>query len=215
MRSNWIDRLPPTPRGAMLDAMMTRRFDRGALIYSRTEAPKGLYVVRSGSVLFGLDGVNGKRLLLRIVRENGLLGEAVAYDGRTAAASAEARTALVTEMIPAHALRSLRRDHPEIETALGTQAAAALRAVLGVLEEQALLSLYERGLHRLRRLCRDEGLPCEDPGMLRLELSQSEFAAMLGVSRQATNELLGSLEKEGIVRRRFKAIECRPDLLPR
>jgi CRP-like cAMP-binding protein len=215
MRSNWIDQLSPVPRAAMCDAMVTRRFDRGALIYSRTEAPKGLYLVRSGSVLFGLDGVNGKRLLLRIVRENGLLGEAVAYDGRTAAASAEARTALVTEMIPAHALRGLRRDHPEIETALGTQAAAALRAVLGVLEEQALLPLYERGLYRLRRLCRDEGLACEDPGMLRLELSQSEFAAMLGVSRQATNELLSLLEERGIVRRRFKAIECRPDLLPR
>ena len=215
MRSNWIDALPPVPRAAMHEAMVTRRFERGALIYSRTEAPRGLYLVRSGSVLFGLDGMNGKRLLLRIVRENGLLGEAVAYDGRTAAASAEARTALVTEMIPAHRLRSLRRQHPEIETALGTQAAAGLRAVLGVLEEQALLPLYERGLHRLRRLCREEGLPTDEPGRLRLDITQSEFAAMLGVSRQATNALLSAFEAVGVVRRCFKAIECRTDLLPR
>lgn len=215
MRSNWIDRLPTTPRGEILAAMVARRFERGALIYSRTEAPRGLYLLRSGSVLFGLDGVNGKRLLLRIVRENGLFGEAVAYDGRTAAASAEARTALVTDMIPAHKLRALRREYIEIETALGTQAAAGLRAVLGVLEEQALMSLHERGLYRLGRLCRDEGLPTQDGQWLRLDITQSEFAAMLGVSRQATNELLGALETAGIVQRRFKAIECRPDLLPR
>jgi DNA-binding GntR family transcriptional regulator len=48
---------------------------------------------------------------------------------------------------------------------------------------------------------------------VRLDLTQSEFAAMLGVSRQATNELLGSLEAAGIVSRRFKAIECRIDRL--
>lgn len=215
MRSNWIDALPPAPRAAVHEAMVTRRFERGVLIYSRTEAPRGLYLVRSGSVLFGLDGMNGKRLLLRIVRENGLLGEAVAYDGRTAAASAEARTALVTDMVPAHRLRALRRQYPEIETALGTQAAAGLRAVLGVLEEQALLPLYERGLHRLRRLCREEGLPTDEPNRLRLDITQSEFAAMLGVSRQATNELLSAFEAVGVVRRCFKAIECRTDLLPR
>jgi CRP-like cAMP-binding protein len=213
MQSNWIDRLPPVPRTAMVNAMVTRRFERGALIYSRTEAPKGLYLVRSGSVLFGLDGLNGKRLLLRIVRENGLLGEAVAYDGRTAAASAEARTALVTDMIPAHKLRALRRQYPEIEAALGVQAAGGLRRVLSVLEEQALMSLEERGLHRLRTLCRDEGLATLEPNLVRLDLTQSEFAAMLGVSRQATNELLGSLEAAGIVSRRFKAIECRIDRL--
>lgn len=197
----------------MLEAMVPRRFERGALIYSRTEAPRGLYLVRSGSVLFGLDGANGKRLLLRIVRANGLLGEAVAYDGRTAAASAEARTALLTDMIPAHRLKALRRQYPEIEAALGTQAAAGLRALLDVLEEQALLPLEERALRRLATLCRDEGLATAEPARRRLDLTQGELAAMLEVSRQATNELLGRLEAAGIVARRFRSIECRTDRL--
>lgn len=214
MRSNWIDRLPACPRAAVHAAMVRRRFPKGALIYSRTEAPQGLYLVRSGSVLFGLDGANGKRLLLRVVRENGILGEAVAYDGRAAAASAEARTALETDMIPAYRLRALRREHPEIDAALGQLAAANLRGLLGILEEQALLPLQERALSRLVRLCRDEGQLTPDPAVLRLDLTQSEFAAMLGVSRQATNELLGELEAAGVVRRRFKAIECRTGLLP-
>jgi CRP/FNR family cyclic AMP-dependent transcriptional regulator len=215
MRANWIDRLPTAPRTALLAAMVRRSFPRGALIYSRTEAPQGLYLVRSGSVMFGLDGANGKRLLLRIVRENGLLGEAVAYDGRTAPASAEARSALVTDMIPAYRLRALRREHPEIEAALGRLAAANLRAVLGILEEQALLPLPERALRRLTALCRDDDSQAtDDPLVRRLDLTQNEFAAMLGVSRQATNELLGQFEAAGIVTRRFKAIDCRLDLLP-
>jgi CRP-like cAMP-binding protein len=214
MRSNWIDRLSPAPRAAVHAAMVRRRFAKGTLIYSKTEAPQGLYLVREGSVLFGLDGANGKRLLLRIVRENGLLGEVVAYDGNTAAASAEARSALVTDMIPAYRLRALRKEYPEIETALGALAAVNLRALLGVLEEQALLPLVERALCRLHRLCREEGLPTGDPQVLRLDLTQGEFAAMLGVSRQATNELLGNFEASGVVARHFRAIECRIDRLP-
>lgn len=210
-RPNWIDRLPPIPRGALAEAMVRKRFAKGALIFSRTEAPQGLYLVRSGSVLFGLDSEAGKRLLLRIVRENGLFGEVVAYDGRSAQATAEARSALVADMIPGYRLRTLRREYPEIEAALGALTAGNLRAVLGLLEEQALLPLRERALNRLAALCREEGdgdgAPC------RLDVTQSEFAAMIGASRQATNELLGEFEQAGLVARRFRSIECRADRL--
>lgn len=214
MRANWIDRLPPAPRQALVGAMVQRRFARGALIFSRTEAPEGLYLVRSGSVLFGLDGVNGKRLLLRIVRVNGLFGEAVAYE-RTAQGTAEARSALVTDMIPAFRLQALRREFAEIDKALGELSAANLRAVLGVLEEQALMPLGERALRRLSALCREERGPAASHPVRRLDITQGEFAAMLGVSRQAANEALGELEAAGVIARRFKAIECRLDRLPR
>ena len=115
---NWIDRLDAAPRGALQAAMVRRRYPRGALIYSRTEAPKGLYVVRSGSALFCLDGANGKRLLLNIIRANELFGETVALDGRPAPVSVEARSGVEVDLIPRHRLAALSREYPAVEAAL-------------------------------------------------------------------------------------------------
>lgn len=213
VRTNWIDRLAAAPRAAITSAMVPRQFAKGALIYSRTEAPQGLYVIRSGEAAFCLDGANGRHLLLKVLRANELFGESVALDRRPAPVSVEARSELLTGMVPLHRLDPLRRQFAEIDAALSMVAAANLRGVLDVLEEQALLPLAERTISRLLALCRDEGWGEGESGVVRLELSQSEMAAMLGASRQAVNGELALLEARGAVRRGFRFVEVLPGLL--
>lgn len=193
--------------------MIVRRFPRGALIFNRTEAPQGLYVVRSGEAAFCIDGASGRRLLLKVLRANELFGESVALDRRPAPVSVEARSELETAMIPLHRLDRLRGLFAEIDAALSAVAAANLRSVLDVLEEQALLSLPERTVSRLLVLCREEGWSEGQSGAVRLALSQSELAAMLGASRQAVNVELAGLETRGVIARGFRSIEVRPDRL--
>ncbi len=193
--------------------MVPHRYGKGALIYSRTEAPQGLYVIRSGEAAFCIDGANGRRFLLKILRVNELFGESVALDRRPAPVSVEARSALVIGMVPRHRLDPLRRQFSEIDTALSLVAAANLRAVLDVLEEQTLMSLSERTSSRLRALCREEGWQNGMATRLTLNLTQSELAAMLGVSRQAVNGELARLAERGAVRRSFGSIEVRPEIL--
>lgn len=212
-RANWIDRLAAAPRAAITAAMVPHRFARGALIYSRTEAPQGLYVIRSGEAAFCLDGANGRRLLLKVLRANELFGESVALDRRPAPVSVEARSELLTGMVPLHRLDPLRRQFGEIDAALSQVAAANLRAVLDVLEEQALLPLPERTVSRLLALCRDAGWSEGEADPVRLAHSQAELAAMLGASRQAVNGELALLEARRAVRRGFGFIEVRADLL--
>lgn len=212
-RANWIDRLAAAPRAAITAAMVPHRFARGALVYSRTEAPQGLYVIRSGEAAFCLDGANGRRLLLKVLRANELFGESVALDRRPAPVSVEARSELLTGMVPLHRLDPLRRQFGEIDAALSQVAAANLRAVLDVLEEQALLPLPERTVSRLLALCRDAGWSEGEADPVRLAHSQAELAAMLGASRQAVNGELALLEARGAVRRGFGFIEVRADLL--
>lgn len=209
--SNWIDRLPDTPRAAVLGSMMGRRFARGALIYTRKEAPQGLYVIREGTALFALDGPKGNRFLLRILRPGDLFGESFALDGEPAGVLVEARSDLRVDLIPAHRIAALEQAHPEIEQALARVAARHLRQTLEVLAEQALMDLPERTISRLAWLCREAG----GAGPIRLELAQSELAAMLGASRQAVHAELVKLEQQGVLIRQFRAIACDPDRLAR
>lgn len=210
-RPNWIDLLPKEARAALLKAMQPRIFQCGALIYNRTEQPSGLYRIRSGSALFQIDGANGKRLLLKIVRENELFGETVAFDAKPAPIAVEARTDLTTDFVSTPHLATLRDRFVEIDRELAAVAAQNLRATLTAIEELNLMSLRERTVARLCSLCAEtDG---SEKALIRLDLTQSELASMLGASRPATNAALSELERFGIVRRGFRYIECRPTLM--
>lgn len=206
MASNWIDHLPIDARTAMRAAMQPRSFVRGALIYNRTEQPGGLYVVRTGTALFQIDGANGRRLLLKIVRENELIGEIVAYDGKPAPIAVEARSVLVTDFVPAARLAQLRKAHPEIDAALAAVATQNLRAMLSAIEELCLMDLHARAISCLKRLCADVEPTTE--GAVHLDITQAEFASMLGASRQATNKILGQLEQKELLKRNFRFLQC-------
>jgi CRP/FNR family transcriptional regulator len=206
MTPNWIDHLPMDARTAMRAAMQPRSFVRGALIYNRTEQPGGLYVVRTGTALFQIDGANGRRLLLKIVRENELIGEIVAYDGKPAPIAVEARSVLVTDFVPAARLAQLRKAHPEIDAALAAVATQNLRAMLSAIEELCLMDLHARAISCLKRLCADVEPTTE--GAVHLDITQAEFASMLGASRQATNNILGQLEQKELLKRNFRFLQC-------
>lgn len=210
-KPNWIDQLPFDARAALNAAMQPRAFASGALIYNRTEQPHGLYLIRSGSALFQIDAANGKRLLLKIIRTNELFGETVAFDGKPAPIAVEARGPLVTNFVPKAQLAALRDRFVEIDRQLAAAAAQNLRATLVALEELNLMNLRERAAARLISLCRDTGQSADAP--IRLDLTQTEFASMLGASRQATNGMLGELESIGAIRRGFRHLVCMHSIL--
>lgn len=206
MHPNWISGLSSKARAALTAAMVGRRYDAGALVYSRHDRPPGLSLIRSGSASFFLDGANGKRLLLRILVPGHLFGESVAYDGRPAPVSLEARSPLETGVVSWSRLAALIEEYQEIGNALARVSADHLRLTLNVLAEHALMGLADRAVSRLHLLCELE------PPAKRVcfDFTQAEFASMLGASRQATNRVLATLEAEGLVSRHFRGIECEP-----
>jgi CRP/FNR family transcriptional regulator, cyclic AMP receptor protein len=204
LNRHWIGRLDDDARSSIQSAMVSKRFDRGALLFSRGEVPEGLYVVSEGNALLYLFGLSGRRLLLDILRPGDMNGETFALDGRAATVSVEARTDLTTFLVPAHHLAALSERFPQIRLALAKATVANFRGVLTLLEEQILMSLHRRTVHRLKRQCRAQS---QQP-VVTLSLTQSELAMMIGVSRQAVNLVLVDLERRDVILRRFQAIEC-------
>ncbi len=180
------------------------------MIYNRTERAGGLYIIREGSVLFQIHGMNGKRLLLKIIRANDVFGETIAFDGKPSPIAVEARSLLLTSFIPTDQLSRLRHQYPEVDRALADTAVEYLRAALSAIEELTLLELRERMVLCLSRLCTE----CPETGRaaIRLDITQAELASMLGASRQATNIMLGEFEKAGWLVRNFRSLVCLPPM---
>lgn len=194
--ANWIDQLPDPARHAIESTLTTRRFKRGALVFARSELPEGIHVVRSGSAMFCINAESGERLLLKIIRANELFGETIAFDMRPAPISVEARSDLVTSLIPAREIARLRADHPAIEIALARVTAFNLRNLLSRMEE-GMLPLRERVAACLGRLVKEHDSN-------RIEITQSEFASMLGASRQVVNKVLADMKIAGRVKLEFR-----------
>lgn len=201
---NWIDSLSSSAQNAIRSAMVLRRFEKGALVFSRTETPAGVYLLTKGTAYFSLDSETGKRILLHIIKPGQLFGETVAFDGLPAPTSVEARSSMETLFLATPKLEMLRSRYPEIGAALAGVASSNLRRVLTILDELLLAPLSARAERRLRFLAMEAEASQQRQGYseahgIVLDIRQSEFAAMLGVSRQATNAVLQDLERQGVL----------------
>jgi CRP-like cAMP-binding protein len=214
MKANWIDLLPTAAQNAIIGEMTPRAFKRGTLIYARSEAPDGLYLIRSGSAYSTLNSPHGNKLLLRIMRQSDLFGETVALDLRPAPVFVEARTRLETSFVPSRRIAAVARAFPAIERALALVASNNLRAALSALEELVLLPLQQRLQSRLASLAREAIRSGAERDCV-IEITQSELAAMMGASRQAVNAALRDLELRRLIECQFRRIVCRAGMTAR
>ena len=103
---------------------------------------------------------------------------------------------------------------PEMRAALIRYLSGRLRSTTDQLESIALFEIEARLarflLLTLRQVFEDD-LP-EEPH-LRLDLNQSELAALLGASRPKVNRAIVSLESAGAIRRQGATLVCVPEKL--
>ncbi|MBO3276176.1 Crp/Fnr family transcriptional regulator [Pseudomonas schmalbachii] len=201
----WFRALPDGLRDALGEFAVVRRLPAGQCLFSRGDAPCGLYCVVEGAVRIGVVGANGKEALLGLIEPPNWFGEICLFDGqaRTHDAFAERPTTLL--QIPQAALLRLLDQHPEYWRELGLLMSHKLRMLFGVLEAHSLLPAAPRLARRLLLIA--EGYGGASIGRRELNLPQEQLASMLSLSRQTTNQILKELEARGILRLGYGTIE--------
>jgi CRP/FNR family transcriptional regulator, cyclic AMP receptor protein len=171
-----------------------RRFTAGQVLFTEGEPSDHLYVVRTGRVRVLVLSPHGGRMTLAVLGPGDTIGELSMIDGQPRSASAEAvgDTELVT--LPAADVRAALRADPALLFAAATQLAAMVRRLTGETADLVFLDLPRR----LAKLLLTEARQ-DTAGPLRVDLrmSQSELAAMLGVTRQSLNRALAGLVRHG------------------
>jgi CRP-like cAMP-binding protein len=97
------------------------------------------------------------------------------------------------------------KAHPEFSLRLIATLAQRLRQVDERLEDAHFLDLDARLAKRLVDLTAEQGHAMAD-GTVKLSLTQSELASMIGATRVSANRLLKTFEAAGLVRRGRSAI---------
>lgn len=204
-QGQWFAALPAALQQALLAQGKLLSLEAGQRLFSRGDAPSGLYAVLKGAMRVGSVGADGREALLVLVEAPHWFGEIALFDGQPRTHDAVAEGASTLLHVPQASLLSLLDAHPAYWRELALLMAHKVRLAFIALEEISLLPAAQRLARRLLLIAEDYG---ETQGPRRIiHLSQEQLAAMLAISRQTANGVLKDLQARGIVRLTYGEIE--------
>jgi len=198
--SYWFEDLPKPLRDALLDLAEIRDVRRGSVLFRTGDRADGLYAVLDGDLRVFAPGENGERLFLWPLGPASWFGGADLADGEDVRRTYEVRseTASIVLFLGAAQFRTL--------TSADAMAARAFAALMSGHAAQAMLLAAEaratapvRTARALLRLARVHGRAVGEGVELRIAVSQSDLAALAGISRQHVNELIGRWTENGLL----------------
>lgn len=203
---HWFAGISLRLRQFLLDAAVLRSIAAGERLFSRGDAPDGLYCVIEGTLKVSGTGESGKEALLVVLEPPNWFGEIALFDGgqRTHDAVAVAPACLLH--VPQTALLRLLENEPGHWRELALLLADKLRLAFIALEAMTLLPAPRRLAQRLGMIAEGYGSARGAERSL-LRIPQEQLAQMLALSRQSVNQILKEFEAKGILRLHRGGIE--------
>ena len=201
-------------REAVAGCMRPAVFSSGQVIFLRDEEPRDLFVVLKGRVRLSILSGEGRELSFAHATDGDVFGEIAVLDGRPRTANATALTEVEALALSRSALLTLIETRPSIAAAAIAYLCDRLRTTDIKMEA---IALYPIEVRLARFLL--SAIQLQTPGAkgkacrLRLDMSQTELALLLGASRPKVNKAIAALEDAEAVRRDGVALICDLELL--
>jgi CRP/FNR family cyclic AMP-dependent transcriptional regulator len=203
---SWFNTIDTTLQHDLIDAAEICTLERGTTLFSRGDAPSGLYAVVEGNLRISAISLEGKEAILTFVDPPNWIGEVSLFDNqpRTHNAIAEADSVLLH--IPQTALDNMLQSNPAHWRYFGLLLTQKLRLTFYAIEDFALLPAPQRLIRRLTLIAEGYG-NWQDQSQRVIKLQQEQLGRMLSISRQTTNQILKDLETKSLIKLVYGGIE--------
>ena len=191
--------LPPADLARLAERLVPRTYPRGEVVFHRDDPAGALHFIREGQVKIVLTTEGGKETLLALFGAGECFGEIAALDGGARSATAVAVERTETLALLRDDLIAFLREHPDFALDVISLLAMRLRRLDERLEDAYFLDLDGRLARCLLDLAEQSGERAQDGVRVRMPLSQTDLAAMLGSTRVSVNRLLGAYQDAGII----------------
>lgn len=210
----WFGSVPKDFEQDLLALAVPKRLQAGEHLFFRGDAADGLYAMLDGALRVSGVTEAGKEAILSLVDAPSWFGEIALFDRlpRTHNAVAEGPVRLLH--VPQAELLDLLARAPRYWRELGVLMALRLRLTFIGIEDLALLPAETRLARRLVWLVEASTQPLSDAVCV-VPISQSQLGLMLSLSRQTTNQILQTLQEQGVLRVAYGRIDVldRPRLM--
>ncbi len=202
----WYAGLEPDVQAAVLRGGFQKRLKRGQLLFRQGDDPSGLFAVLKGQAHSQAENDEGKVVVLAIYHAPEWVGYLACADGAPYTFDVVASIDSDIFFVPIQLVRSLFHTRPERYMYLLAPQLSSLRKIYRYLTNTIHLKPIERLAFRLVDFSRS---PWYDDGEIRpiRGLSQDVLATSIFSNRQDTNEMLGELERQGLIRKSSGQIE--------
>jgi CRP/FNR family transcriptional regulator len=188
------------PEIAQIEAISTsKRYSRGALIFSEDEETTGFFVVASGKVKIYKLSLEGKEQILHIVSPGQTFAEAALFAGSTYPAFAESLAQTQVLYFSKEDFLSLIRRNPQISLNMIASLSQWLRKFVSLVEELSLKDVSTRLSKYLIDLSAKSGRSSEKGIEFELDISKSQLASQLGTISETLSRALRKLRDRGII----------------
>ncbi|MBI5927506.1 MAG: Crp/Fnr family transcriptional regulator [Aquabacterium sp.] len=202
----WFGSVPKDFERDLLSLATPRRLKHGEHLFFRGDAPDGLYAILEGTLRVSGVTEAGKEAILSLVDAPSWFGEIALFDRLPRTHNAVAEGAVKLLHIPQQDLLTLLGRAPHYWRELGVLMALRLRLTFISMEDLALLPAEARLARRLVWLVEASALTPSE-GVCVVPISQTQLGLMLSLSRQTTNQVLQSLQDQGVLRVAYGRIE--------
>lgn len=175
----------------------TRSWPRGATLFLEGDRSDTVALITSGRVKVSYFTQDGREIVLALREPGDLLGDQSAIDGEPRGASASALEAVQALVVPAPDFKRFLEDHPRVAILMLSVLSKRLRDADRKRIEFGAYDSVGRVARRLVEMAERFGEK-EDGGVrITVPLSQREFAAWTGSSREAVSKALQILRSRG------------------
>ena len=202
----WFQAIPAEFAEALLDAAEVKVVAPGERLFSRGDAPDGIYAALDGAIRASGLNSEGKEAVLALVEPPQWFGEIAMFDGLVRTHDAEAVVESKVLHVPASKLMPLLDREPRWWRSLALLVTAKLRLAFVMMEDAALLPLASRLGKRLALMAEGYG-EWADHSRRVVKVRQEVLGAMLSASRQSINQVLKDFEARGLIKVAYGEIE--------
>ncbi len=193
------------------------RFDKGEALIPAGQNVDAVIVLAKGSVTNDRTWPNGKHMMTAVLRTHWPLKVHAVWDGLEAPYGLTAREECVAVFIPRSTFLGVVNNDVNLLTQVMTLICNQLRQEMIAVQMKTVFSLrcqlalyiFYHAQTSFHTITTDE-MSAETVPM---DVTQDEFAAMLGCSRQKVNRLMKEMEQDGIIHRRGRLVAIADPLL--
>lgn len=197
-RNPFLSMLTEAEVEILLKRAVTRNFAKGKLIYRKGDTATGFFVVVSGHAATSRELVDGDHQPLRVYDPGDVLGEISMLDGTSRITGALALEDASLKFVSRQDFEALLAARPDLAVQIIRYLCARFRRLHNDADATHTLDMPAKLARVVLHLHQSFALP-DKRKLLSLRLSQSEIAAMLGLSREWVGRELVKWRKAGII----------------
>ncbi|WP_054970591.1 Crp/Fnr family transcriptional regulator [Alicyclobacillus ferrooxydans] len=203
--------LPQEDLERIASLAIERNYDKGEYVFMEGQTREAIYFVERGLIkVFKVDE-EGREQIVNIMGPPQMFPHVGFFDNTPYPGTAEVLTPAVLWSIHSKRFDELMTANPQIMKRLMSVMGRRIRQLQGKLQELALFDARQRVEALLRHFCEEHGHPEQGGIRLKLPVTHTELAQMVGMSRESVNRIWNQLRREGLIERNKEDWIIHPD----